>query len=202
MAQQVRAHMMLTLDGFGSGAGQSRERPFGSIDPRRLARWMFEDADNNRAEIDAITNYGAFIMGRNMFAAPGPDAWEDEWTGWWGPNPPYHAPVFVLTHHARPSLAMDGGTVFHFVTEGPEAALTRARQAAGTGNVAIAGGVSTLRTYLNMGAVDSLHIKLVPMLAGAGESLWHGLNANLEPIGARHTRFATHLDYRVVKAQD
>ena len=200
MGQQVRAHMMLTLDGFGTGLDQSRERPFGTIDPRELARWMFEDGDNNLAEIDAVTNYGAFIMGRNMFAAPGLDVWEKEWTGWWGPNPPYHAPVFVLTQYQRPSIEMEGGTVFHFVTEGPEVALARAREAAGARDVAIAGGVSTLRGYLNAGAVDMLHLKIVPLLAGQGERLWDGVSVTLEPIGARATRFVTHMDYRVVRA--
>lgn len=199
MAQQVRAHMMLSLDGFGTGLDQSRERPFGTINPRELGRWMFEDADNNRAEIDAVTNHGAFIMGRNMFAAPGPDVWEAEWTGWWGPNPPYHAPVFVLTHYQRPSIEMDGGTVFHFVTEGPDVALARAREAAGERDVAIAGGVSTLRGYLNAGSVDMLHLKIVPLLVGQGERLWDGVTATLEPVGARATRFATHMDYRVLR---
>ena len=199
MTQQVRAHMMLSLDGFGTGLGQSRERPFGSIDPRQLARWMFEDAETNQAEIAAIVDHGAFVMGRNMFAAPGPDAWEAEWTGWWGPNPPYHAPVYVLTHHAHAPIEMEGGTVFHFVTEGPEAALAQARQAAGTRNVAIAGGVGTLRHYLNAGAVDTLHLKIAPLIAGQGERLWDGLHVTLEPIGARHTRYATHIDYRMVK---
>jgi dihydrofolate reductase len=200
MAQQVCAHMMLSLDGFGTGVDQTRERPFGHVDPLQLGRWMFEDADNNRAERDAITNYGAFIMGRNMFAAPGPDVWEPEWKGWWGPNPPYHAPVFVLTHYARPSIEMEGGTVFHFVTEGAEVALARARGAAGERNVAVAGGVSTLRQYLNAGAVDILHLQIAPLIIGRGERLWDGLTATLEPIGARATRFVTHMDYRVVKS--
>lgn len=200
MAQQVHAHMMLTLDGFGTGLNQSRERPFGTIDPRELARWMFEDGDNNRAEIDAICSYGAYIMGRNMWAAPGPDAWEAEWTGWWGPNPPYHAPVFVLTHYARPSIELEGGNVFHFVTDGPEAALARARDVAGERNIAIAGGVSTTRHYLNAGVIEQLHLKLVPLIAGAGERLLDGVTAGLEPIGARSTRYVTHLDYAVSKA--
>lgn len=195
----VDAHMTLSLDGFGTGLNQSRERPFGTVEPEHLHRWMFEDAENNRAEIDAICNYGAFIMGRNMFAAPGPDAWEDEWKGWWGPNPPYHAPVFVLTHHARPPIEMEGGTVFHFVTEGPEVAMARAKQVAGDRNVVIAGGVSTLRHYLNVGAVDMLHLQIAPVILERGERLWDGLNAILEPIGARATRFATHMDYRVAK---
>ena len=200
MTQQVRAHMMLSLDGFGTGLNQTRERPFGSADPDQLGRWMFEDAENNRAEIDAITNYGAFIMGRNMFAAPGNDVWEEEWKGWWGPNPPYHAPVFVLTHYARPPIEMEGGTVFHFVTEGPEVAMARAREAAGGRNVVIAGGVSTLRHYLNAGAVDMLHLQIAPVVLGEGERLWDGMTAVLEPAGARATRFTTHMDYRVVKA--
>jgi dihydrofolate reductase len=192
--------MMLSLDGFGTGLNQTRESPFGTINPRELGRWMFEDAENNRSEIDAVVDYGAFIMGRNMFAAPGPDAWEAEWTGWWGPNPPYHAPVFVLTHYARPPIEMEGGTVFHFVTDGPDVALARAREAAGARNVAVAGGVSTLRHYLNAGAIDSLHLHISPLIAGKGDRLWDGLTATLEPIGARHTRFTTHIDYRVVRA--
>lgn len=199
MPQTVSAHMMLTLDGFGTGLHQSREKPFGTIDPQQLARWMFEDGENNKAEVAAITDYGAYIMGRNMYAAPGAGPWEAEWTGWWGENPPYHAPVFVLTHHAREPLPMQGGTVFHFVTDGYDVALARAREAAGARNVAIAGGVSTLRHYLNAGAVDSLHLSIIPLVAGQGERLWDGLTATLEPTGARATRYATHLDYRVVK---
>ncbi len=199
MPQTVSAHMMLTLDGFGSGLNQSREKPFGTIEPQQLARWMFEDRENNKAEVAAVTDYGAYVMGRNMYAAPGSGPWEAEWTGWWGDNPPYHAPVFVLTHYPRAPLEMEGGTVFHFVTEGPDAALAQARQVAGARNVSIAGGVSTLRHYLNAGAVDTLHLKIVPMIAGRGERLWDGLSTTLEPIGARHTRFVTHLDYRVVK---
>lgn len=200
MTQQVRAHMMLSLDGFGTGLNQSRERPFGTVSPQQLGRWMFEDAENNRDVIAAITDYGAFIMGRNMFAAPGPDVWELDWKGWWGPNPPYHAPVFVLTHHARPPIEMEGGTTFYFVTEGPEVALARARQAAGERNVAVAGGVSTTRYYLNSGAIEQLHLQIAPIIVGAGERLWDGLTATLEPIGARHTRYATAMDYRVSTA--
>lgn len=200
MPQLVKAHMMLSIDGFGAGLNQSRDKPFGDVSPKALGRWRFEDADNNRAEIDAIVDYGAYIMGRNMFAAPGEDVWEPQWTGWWGPNPPYHAPVFVLTHHVRPPLEMEGGTVFHFVNDGPDAALHRARAAAGARNVSIAGGVTTLRHYLNAGAVDILHLQISPLVLGAGERLWDGLTATLEPIGARSTRFATHMDYRVAKS--
>lgn len=199
MTQTVSAHMMLTLDGFGTGLNQSREKPFGTIDPQQIARWMFKDGENNKEEVAAITDYGAYVMGRNMYAAPGSGPWEDAWTGWWGENPPYHAPVFVLTHYPRPPLQMEGGTVFHFVTEGYDVALKRARDVAGARNVAIAGGVSTLRHYLDAGAVDTLHLKIVPMIAGQGERLWDGMTATLEPTGARATRYVTHMDYRVVK---
>jgi dihydrofolate reductase len=201
MTQDVHAHMSLSLDGFGTGLNQTREKPFGDgMEGEPLHRWMFEDAENNRVELDAITNYGAFVMGRNMFAAPGRDVWEMEWKGWWGPNPPYHAPVFVLTHHARPPIEMEGGTVFHFVTEGPQVALARAREAAGDRNVVIAGGVSTLRHYLNSGDVDFVHLQISPVVLGRGERLWDGLTAKFEPIGARATRLTTHMDYRVIKA--
>jgi dihydrofolate reductase len=199
MAQHVGAHMMLSLDGFGTGVNQTREHPFGSVSPQQLGRWMFEDAANNRAEIDAVVDYGAFIMGRNMFAAPGADVWEREWKGWWGPNPPYHAPVFVLTHYARPPIEMEGGTVFHFVTDGPEVALARAREAAGERNVAIAGGVTTTRYFLNSGAIEALHLHIAPLVVGQGERLWDGLTAKLEPVSARHSQFATHIKYRVGK---
>jgi dihydrofolate reductase len=193
MTQHVHAHMSLSLDGFGTGLNQTREKPFGDgMEGEPLHRWMFEDAENNQAELNAITNYGAFIMGRNMFAAPGREAWEPEWKGWWGPNPPYHAPVFVLTHHARPPIEMEGGTVFHFVTEGPEVAMSRARAAAGDRNV--------VRNYLNAGAVDYVHLQISPVVLGRGQRLWDGLTAKLEPVGARATRLTTHMDYRVIKA--
>jgi dihydrofolate reductase len=199
MAQRVGGHMTISFDGFGTGLNQRLEKPFGDGEAENLHRWMFEDAANNQDERKAVTAYGAYVMGRNMFS-PGRGAWDLAWQGWWGPNPPYHAPVFVLTHHERPPLEMAGGTTFNFVTEGPTVALERAKAAAGEGNVAIAGGVGTLRHYLNAGAVDDLHLQLAPVLLHQGERLWDGLDARLEPVGARHTRFATHLDFRVHKA--
>ena len=199
MAQRIGAHMMLSLDGFGTGENQSLEALFGHVQPQQMARWMFEDGDNNRAEIAAVVDYGAFIMGRNMYASPGPGDWAADWRGWWGEEPPYHAPVFVMTHYLRPPLEMQGGTTFHFITEGPEVALARARAAAGGRDVAIAGGVRTTRHYLNTGAVDHLHLALVPLLVQRGERLWDGLTAKLEPTGARYTKFATHLDFNVAK---
>jgi dihydrofolate reductase len=198
MTQQVQAHMTLSLEGFGTGVNQTMERPFGDGDGESLHRWMFEDAENNKAEMAAITEYGAFIMGRNMFGV-GTGPIDPSWKGWWGANPPYHAPVFVLTHHPRESITMEGGTTFHFVTEGADVALERAREAAGSRNVVIAGGVTTLRNYLNAGAVDRLFLQIAPMLLHRGERLWDGLTAQLEPEAARHTRLATHITYKVVR---
>jgi dihydrofolate reductase len=124
----------------------------------------------------SFENIGAWILGRNMFG-PVRGPWPDhEWKGWWGANPPYHTPVFVLTHHARPPLKMEGGTVFHFVTDGAEAALERARAAAGGRDVRIGGGAATLRTYLQAGAIDEMHVAVSPVLLGCGEALFMGLD--------------------------
>ncbi len=198
MTQQVEAHMSLSLDGFGTGLNQSLDKPFGDADGEALHRWMFEDVENNEAEIEKVTDYGAFIMGRNMFGV-GDGPINPNWQGWWGPNPPYRAPVYVLTHYARPTLHMEGGTSFHFITEGPEIALELARQAAGDRNVAIAGGVSTLRHYLNAGQVDRLHLSLTPLLFGSGERLWDGLKADLKAVSARQTAYVTHIQYVPVR---
>lgn len=198
MTQRVEAHMTLSLDGFGTGLNQSLDKPFGDADGEALHRWMFEDVENNAAEIENVTDYGAFIMGRNMFGV-GEGPIDPGWQGWWGANPPYRAPVYVLTHYARPTLTMEGGTSFHFITEGPEIALELARQAAGSRNVGIAGGVSTLRHYLNAGQVDRLHLSLTPLLFGSGERLWDGLGAELEAVSARYTKYVTHIQYEPVR---
>lgn len=195
MAGRVGAHMTISLDGFGAGPNQTLESPLG-VGGEDLHRWMFEDADNNADEMKAICDYSAFIMGRNMFGPIRGD-WHDDWQGWWGEEPPYHGPVYVLTHHPREPLAMEGGTTFHFITDGPDAALAAARAAAGDGAIAIAGGVGTTRRYLNAGVIDDLHLQMAPIVLGAGERLWDGLTAELEPVSSRATRFATHLHYRI-----
>jgi dihydrofolate reductase len=126
---KVTADMSISLDGYASGRDQSAEHPFGDIDEDRLHAWQFTHREENSDEAEAITVAGAYVMGRNMF---GPDRgeWDLDWTGWWGPDPVYHAPVFVLGHRPRPSIEMEGGTTYHFVTDGIEAALERARDAA------------------------------------------------------------------------
>ena len=137
----VTCDISISLDGYSAGPNQSLDRPFGDgvEGGETLHAWMFDHADDHRDELAAITAAGAFVMGRNMFG-PGRGAWDPEWVGWWGPEPPYHAPVYVLTHVEREPLEMEGGTTFHFVTGGPEEALALARAAAGDRNVAIAGG--------------------------------------------------------------
>lgn len=194
--QMVTADMTITLDGYGSGRGQSRERPFGDIDPERLHAWQFDHVDENAEERAAITAAGAYVMGRKMFASEEGE-WDLDWQGWWGSNPPYHAPTFVLCHRPRPSIEMEGGTVFHFVTDGIEAALERAREAAGEKNVSIAGGPGTLNQYLAAGLVDELRLHVAPFTAGGGERVFDGIeDMELTPVSSRTTPHVTHLVYR------
>ena len=158
---------------------------------------MFERPAGNEAEIAAITAAGAFIMGRNMFS-PGRGEWDLDWTGWWGEDPPYHAPVFVLTHHAREPLTMKGGTTFIFVTDGIRSALDQARAAAGDADVAVAGGATTINQYLAARLIDELRLHIVPLVLGSGERLFDGVaELELEQVSARQTELVTHLTYRV-----
>ncbi len=197
----VVATMSISLDGIGSGVHQTEERPFGEVPPEALHSWMFETPDENRAEIDAIVDAGAFIMGRNMFG-PVRGEWDRDWRGWWGPNPPYHAPVFVLTHHPRESLEMEGGTTFHFVTDGIHAALERAREVAGGRNIHVAGGVSTTNEFLAAGLIDELMLHITPNILGGGLRLFEGVGpVRLEQIAGRPASLATHVRYRVLPAE-
>ena len=174
----------LSIDGFGAGPNQDLEHPLGVNGPD-LMQWFFptrtwrqmqgmsggETGVDDEIAARGMSRMGAWILGRNMFG-PVRGPWPDEsWKGWWGDEPPYHVPVFVLTHHARPPLAMKGGTVFHFVTDGIHAALDRAREAAGERDIRIGGGASTIRQYLKAGLIDELHLAISPVLLGAGEHL-------------------------------
>jgi len=179
----------VSADGFAAGPDQSLDNPLGVggtglhdwFFPTRTFRQMFGQAEGTTGVDDdfaarSLAGMGAWIMGRNMFA-PSRGPWiADGWKGWWGPNPPYHVPVFVLTHHPRPSLAMEGGTVFHFVTEGIHAALARAREAAGGKDIRIGGGAATVRQYVQAGLVDELHLVISPVLLGSGEPLFAGMD--------------------------
>ena len=194
----VTADISVTLDGYGAGPNQRLEAPFGDLDERRLHSWMFEHAAESAAEIAAITEASAYIMGRNMFS-PGRGEWDLTWRGWWGDEPPYHAPVFVLTHHEREPLPMNGGTTFNFATDDIVSTLDRARAAAGSGNVAIAGGATTINQYLGAGLIDELRLHIVPYVAGVGggSRIFDGVPPTaLDAVIARHTPYVTHLTYR------
>src|SRR5215216_2357255 len=171
---KITADMAVSLDGFTAGLNQSRENPFDEGVGNRLTRWIFDEPEANAAAIEGLTAAGAFVMGRNMFS-PGRGAWDLDWKGWWGDEPPYHAPVFVLTHHPREPLTMEGGTTFTFVTDGIESALAQAREAAGDADVAIAGGAQTVNQYLAARLVDELRLHIAPVVVGAGERLFDGV---------------------------
>ncbi|WP_407050212.1 dihydrofolate reductase family protein [Methyloraptor flagellatus] len=183
------AAFSISLDGYGAGPDQSLENPLG-VRGMELHGWAFPTRtfqtmfgkDDGETGVDesfaarSFENVGAWILGRNMFG-PVRGPWPDEsWRGWWGDEPPYHVPVFVLTHHARPPLDMQGGTTFHFVTDGLEAALDRAKAAAGGRDVRIGGGVATIRGYLQSKLIDEMHLALSPVLLGTGEALFAGLD--------------------------
>jgi dihydrofolate reductase len=185
----------ISLDGYLAGPAQDLENPLG-IGGEALHRWMFEEPQEHVAEREAITSAGAYIMGRHMFA-PGRGEWDLGWTGWWGDDPPYHAPVFVLTHHEREPLEMQGGTTFHFVTGGPEEALRRATEAAGDRSISVAGGASTINQFLRAGHIDELRLHIAPIVLGSGEALFSDLKGlSFEMVSSRTTSLVTHLVLR------
>jgi dihydrofolate reductase len=191
----------ISIDGYGAGSDQSTENPLGRggealhewFVPTRSFRQVYgEEGGTTGVDDDfgarSMENLGAWIMGRNMFG-PVRGNWPDfEWKGWWGEEPPYHCPVFVLTHHERPPLEMAGGTVFHFVTGGIHAALDRARDAAGEKDIRIGGGAATIREYLRIGAIDEMHVAIAPVLLGGGEPLFEGLDLPALGYGVREHR--------------
>jgi dihydrofolate reductase len=196
---KLRVHGFgVSLDGYAAGSGQNLANPLG-VGGMQLHEWVFPTrtfqamfgGGSGTTGIDddfaarGIEGIGAWILGRNMFG-PIRGPWtDDQWKGWWGDNPPYHTPVFVLTHHARPPIEMAGGTTFHFVTDGIDVALQRAKDAAGTRDVRVGGGPATIRQYLNAGLVDSMHLAISPVLLGRGESLLADLD--LVQLGYRCT---------------
>lgn len=215
MAGKVRvSSYAVSIDGFGAGADQSLQSPLG-IGGEALHNWFFptetfqkmygkgqgETGIDESFARPAMQGLGAWILGRNMFAhSRGP--WEDDgWKGWWGEEPPYRCPVFVLTRHARPPLEMKGGTVFHFETGGIEAALEKARAAAGGKDIRIGGGAETIRQYLRAGLIDEMHIAVSPVLLGRGEPFWDGLDLpalGYQAVDSTAGERATHLRIRRV----
>jgi dihydrofolate reductase len=199
---KITAGITVSLDGFGAGVNQSFEKPFGdNFDSDLLDRWMFAEPEKNKhkKEIDAILDAGAFIMGSNMFG-PIDRRHSPEWKGWWGDDPPYHAPVFVLSHTEREPIEMQGGTTFFFVTDGIKSALSQAKEAAGDRDVKIMGGANTVNQYLAAGLIDELWLHIVPVTVGAGTRLFEGMpNLNLEPIELGGTSAVTHIRYTVLR---
>ena len=209
---KVRFTISMSLDGFVAGPTQSLDNPLG-IGGMRLHEWAFELAawrkthalpggevnESTRVVEELLANVGATVMGRNMFGGhPGPWDPKKPWNGWWGPNPPYHHPVFVLTHHAREPLEMEGGTAFTFVTNGAEAALDQARRAAGGKDVNIAGGARAAQQYLSASLVDEMDLNVVPVLLGSGERLFDGIGDDLRGLALVRTVAApkvTHLKF-------
>jgi dihydrofolate reductase len=196
---KTTCHISISLDGFVAGPDQSRDNPLG-VDGLRLHTWHFHEPRHEAdipMERDLLKQRGAYVMGRNMFGPIRGD-WDEDWRGWWGDDPPYHAPVFVLTHYAHDPIEMEGGTTFQFVTDGFASAYAQARQAAGGDEVAIAGGVSTVRQALAAGVLDELTLDIAPVLLGAGERLFDGVqDPGLHPVEVVGSPFATHVRYRV-----
>src|SRR5215218_7967057 len=186
---RLRFEISISADGYAAGPNQSEQDPLGE-GGGQLHQWVIKlDAwrqshghgpgevnPSNAVVAEAMENVGAVIMGRNMFGG-GPGPWDESWRGWWGEDPPFHVPVFVLTHHEREPLEMEGGTTFHFVTDGVESALTQAREAAAGKDVRLGGGAEAAQQYLRAGLVDELQLNVVPVLLGAGERLFENVGA-------------------------
>jgi dihydrofolate reductase len=199
---KVTCDLTITVDGYSAGHNQSEERPFGDDGGDgwgdRLHAWAFENAEESQAEVDRMTSATSYIQGRNMFG-PVRGEWDRQWNGWWGDDPPYHSEVFVLTHYPRDPQPMEGGTTFHFVTDGIESALRQAREAAGDGDVSIQGGATTINQYLAAGLIEELRLHIVPFTLGAGTRLFDGVPPlNLEQVESRATSSVTHFVYRLL----
>ena len=208
----VSCQISISLDGFVAGPNQSLENPIGE-GGLRLHQWVFEtaswraqhgwaggaDSADSAVVRDLFKHVGAYVMGRKMFGG-GDGPWDETWTGWWGDDPPYHVPVFVLTHHARQPLPMRGGTTFTFVTDGIESALRQSRAASGKKDVQIAGGAHTVQQYLRAGLLDELYLHVVPVVLGAGERLLENVgDPTLEPVSVIASPAVTHIKYRIIR---
>jgi dihydrofolate reductase len=211
---KVRCHISISVDGCVAGPNQSDENPLGEGGERlhdwvvQLAAWRRahgadggEVNESTRVQEESMENVGAAVMGRNMFGPVGGGAWDGRWTGWWGDNPPYHYSVFVVTHHPRDPVAMEGGTTFHFVNDGIESALEQARSAGGGKDVVLWGGANIIQQYLAAGLLDELELHVVPVVLGDGARIFDGLadaQVQLEQMRAVEGPGVTHVKYRVL----
>src|SRR5205814_8218630 len=208
---QLRFNITMSLDGYVAGPNQSLENPLGE-GGEELHNWAFptryfhemqgqeggETGADQDILVETFNNLGATIMGRNMFGG-GTGAWDESWRGWWGENPPYHTDVFVLTHHPREALPMQGGTTFHFVTDGIQSALEQAKKAAASKDISLAGGAQIAQQFLKAGLIDAMELHVVPHLLGSGSRLFDntdGFHTNYECVRIIHTPAATHYKYR------
>jgi dihydrofolate reductase len=204
----------VSLDGFSAGTCQSLENPLGKRGPE-IFQWFFgtktfqsmfgkeggSEGIDEKYAFRSMDGFGAFILGRNMFGPIRGEWPDDEWKGWWGDNPPYHAPTFILTNHSRDPIAMAGGTTFHFVTDGIESALRQARAAAGDRDVKIGGGVSTVQQYLQARLVDDMHLAVAPVLLGQGENLFQGLDLSALGYAVTSREQSEHAMHVIVSKQ-
>ena len=212
---KLRCHISISLDGYVAGPDQSLEEPLG-VGGESLHDWVVplaswreahgreggEVNESVRVDKESNENIGAAIMGRGMFGPIGGGEWDEDWKGWWGDNPPYHYPVFVVTHHPREAVEMEGGTTYHFVTDGLESALDQAKKAAGGKDVLLWGGGEIIKQYLATGLLDEIELHVVPILLGGGSSIFPDpadMQATLEQVRAVEAPGVTHLKYRVVK---
>ncbi len=201
----------MSVDGFVAGPNMSEQKPFGDLPEgvlRRgmsgapegiLHRWVFDEPEKHKAEIAELNSVaGAYIMGRNMYGPKG-QKYDKTWKGWWGDNPPFHAPVFVLTHKPRELIQMEGGTTYTFITDGMKSALQQAQKAAGKKPVAISGGANVVNQYLAAGLIDELWLHIVPTTIGKGQRLFDDVpGLHMEPISCSGTELVTHIKYRLI----
>lgn len=208
---KVICGIAMSIDGFVAGPNMTEEKPFGELPESFLKlglpgspegilhRWMFEEPEKHKAELAELSSVaGAYIMGRNMYGPIG-QQYDKTWKGWWGNNPPFHAPVFVLTHKSRESIQMEGGTSYTFVTDGIKSALRLAQKAAGKKPVAIAGGAHVVNQYLAAGLINELWLHIIPATIGKGQRLFENVQSlNMEPISWGGTKLVTHIKYRLI----
>lgn len=196
---KVTCGITMSLDGFVAGPNQSAENPFGDIPATIFHGWMFDEPEKHQAQLHALTDAGAFIIGSNMYG-PTEKRESPDWKGWWGENPPFHAPVFVLSQKRRDPIALEGGTTYIFIADGIAAALAAAKEAAGERDVSVQGGAKTINQYLAAGLLDELWLHIVPVTIGSGARLFEQVpGLQLEPLETSGTSAVTHIRYRVVK---
>jgi dihydrofolate reductase len=201
-AGKVTCDLTISVDGYAAGLNQTEDRPFGDDGgdgwANNLHAWFGEGPDVHPEEFARLMTAKAFIMGRNMFG-PVRGEWDRQWKGWWGDNPPYHGPVFVLTHYPRDPQPMEGGTTFYFVTDGIDAAMKLAREAAGDGDISVHGGATTVNQYLAAGMIDEVRLHIAPLTLGAGTRVFDGVpQLKLEQLESRAAASVTHVMYRVL----